>query len=111
MGLLDFQQILHSLYDIPRFFYLGVVGSLSAEAASALKECKDLGGICPPLYKSKFYVGVRVLVAIAAGAFPIALDAQNALAAFYLGISAPVALDRLSRGLQINTNPFPGSTS
>jgi hypothetical protein len=50
-------------------------------------------------------------VAIAAGVFPIALDAQNALAAFYLGISAPVALDRLSRGLKIDTDPFPGSTS
>jgi hypothetical protein len=105
MDLLDWPGMLQAFHEIPRFFYWGVVGSLSAEVASALKECKDLGGVCPPLYKSAFYLVVRVLVAIAAGVFPIALDAQNALTAFYLGISAPVALDRLSRGLQIETNP------
>src|SRR5262245_14412308 len=110
MELIDLSGILHAFNGIPRFFYWGVVGSLSAEVASALKECKDLGGVCPPLYKSKFYLVVRVLVAIAAGVFPIALDAQNALTAFYLGISAPVALDRLSRGLQIETNPLSRSS-
>ena len=110
MDLLDLPGLLGSFHSIPRFFYWGLMGSLSAEVASALKECKDLGGVCPPLYKSKFYLVVRILVAIAAGVFPIALDAQNALTAFYLGISAPVALDRLSRGLQIETNPLSRSS-
>jgi hypothetical protein len=99
-------EVWGALSGIPVFFYWGVAGSVCAETASALKECKDRGGQCPPLYKTPSYVIIRSLVAIAAGIFPVAMDAQNILTAFYLGISAPIALDRLSRGLQqVDTAP------
>lgn len=78
----------------------GVFGSAAAELVAALNETVKLNGQCPPIYKKPFYVTVRVLVALVpAGGLPVLLAASNPWAAFYLGISAPLFLDRIQRGL------------
>ncbi len=86
----------------PLYLYgCGVFGSVAAELVALLRETQKLGGAVPPLYKKPFYVCVRVLVAlIAAGGLPVLLDATNFQNAFYIGLSAPLLLDRLQRSLQ-----------
>ncbi len=86
----------------PLYLYgCGVFGSVAAELVALLRETQKLGGAVPPLYKKPFYVCVRILVAlIAAGGLPVLLDATNFQNAFYIGLSAPLLLDRLQRSLQ-----------
>lgn len=85
-------------------YAIGVLGSIGVEVAAALKLTAEHGGACPPIYKRPFYVVMRCTFAlIAAGPLPVLMDAASWLAAFYLGISAPVVFDRLARGLQPNS--------
>lgn len=82
-------------------YWIGVIGSLAAEVASAFKACSDIDGRCPDRYKRPAYLIFRALLALFSGALPVVLDAQNSLTAFYLGASAPLILDRLARGVKL----------
>lgn len=96
--------------DLPLFgelsiFWVGALGSISIEMAAAAKSCAELEGQCPERYKRPFYLFTRVLMAAVAGAVASVLDAQNGLTAFYMGASAPLILDRLGKGLDVNGAP------
>lgn len=83
-------------------FWVGALGSISVEIAAAAKSCADLEGQCPERYKRVFYLFTRLIMAAVAGAVASVLDATNTLTAFYMGASAPLILDRLGRGLDVN---------
>jgi hypothetical protein len=75
-----------------------VFGSVAAELVAALNACSKNGGDTPPIYKRPFYLIIRAAVAlIPAGGLPILLHAPNELTAFYLGLSAPLVLERMQR--------------
>jgi hypothetical protein len=87
--------------DLVQLYLCGVFGSAAAEIVAALRETQKLSGRCPELYKRPFYICVRILVALVpAGGLPVLLSASNLQTAFYLGLSAPLLLDRLQRSLQ-----------
>jgi hypothetical protein len=66
--------------------------------ASALEATRKNGGKRPAIYGESFYLLLRLEVALGpAGGLPLLLDASNRLTAFYLGVSAPLVLDRLQR--------------
>jgi hypothetical protein len=80
---------------------VGVLGSVAIEIAAALKLAVKMDGICPPIYKRPFFVGLRIIFALlAAGPLSVMMDAPSYWAAFYYGVTAPVLFDRLARGLQ-----------
>lgn len=86
--------------DANHAYWIGVIGSLAVEAGAAFKGCADLDGHCPDRYKRLPYLLTRALFALFAGAVPVVMDAPNMLTAFYLGASAPLVIDRLSRGIK-----------
>ena len=55
-------------------------------------------GDLPDRYKKPAYFIVRVLLALSGGALAVVFDAPTALAAFYLGASAPIVIDKLAQG-------------
>ncbi|KQP02674.1 hypothetical protein [Methylobacterium sp. Leaf93] len=82
-----------------KFYFVGVLGSLGAELAAALREAQSLGGRCPPLYKQPFYLVAKLIFALViAGPLPFLVDASNSLTAFYMGLSAPLIIERLAKG-------------
>src|SRR3954471_22862640 len=80
-------------------YWIGVLGSLMVELFSAAKACGELDGAVPPRYKRPFYLGTRVLMALFSGVLAVVLEAPSAFAAFYLGVSAPLVMDRLAQGV------------
>jgi hypothetical protein len=84
-----------------------VFGSVAAEIVAALNATSKLKGKCPEIYKQPFYLVIRVAVAlIPAGGLPLVLGADNVQTAFYLGLSAPLFLDRLQKGLDATAHPI-----
>lgn len=78
----------------------GVAGSVGVELVAAAKAAADEHGAVPQVYKSLFYVGARISVAlVAAGPLAVAFQAANPYSALYIGASAPIIFDRLQRGL------------
>ncbi|MDC9834331.1 hypothetical protein [Rhizobium binxianense] len=80
-------------------FSMGFLGSIFVEIGAAWKSTQDLEGRCPERYKEPFYLFIRLLMALAAGAIPTFLEAANPTTALYMGASAPLFLDRLGRGV------------
>lgn len=78
----------------------GVFGSVAVEVVAAVKAASDNGGSCPPPYNRFFYLFMRFVLAALAGFIPVALDANSAITAFYLGAGAPVFIDKARSGLQ-----------
>ena len=87
-------------FDISEIYVWGVVGSAAVEVAAAVKVSADNGGTCPPPYNQFFYIFMRVILAGLGGLIPIALSANSAITALYLGASAPVFIDKARAGLQ-----------
>lgn len=85
---------------IPDYYVWGVLGSVAVEAAAALASCVQEGFALPARYRHLAYPIIRLIVALCAGMMPIVLDAQSIYAAFYLGASAPLLLDRLAKGVE-----------
>jgi hypothetical protein len=52
----------------------------------------------PDRYLKPAYVIVRALLALSGGALAVVFDSPTALAAFYLGASAPIVIDKLAQG-------------
>jgi len=87
--------------NLINLYLCGVFGSVAAEIVAALRETQKINGKCPEHYKQPFYIVIRILVAlIPAGGLPVLLSASNFQTAFYLGLSAPLLLERLQRSLQ-----------
>jgi hypothetical protein len=78
----------------------GVFGSIIVEAGSVVRATSNNGGHCPPPYNRSFYMCLRAVFAILAGFLPVALNASNALTAFYLGASAPLVVERATSGIE-----------
>ncbi|WP_037461297.1 hypothetical protein [Sinorhizobium fredii] len=85
-------------------FWIGAFGSIAVEICAAAKACADLDGACPQRYKKPFYIFTRFALAATSGAVPTVLEAANGLTAFYMGVSAPLIIDRLQRGLEPGEN-------
>jgi hypothetical protein len=85
----------------------GVFGSVAVEVVAAVKAAADSGGSCPAPYNKPFYLIMRVVLAALSGFIPVALDANSAITAFYLGAGAPVFIDRARAGLQAGNNSPP----
>lgn len=81
-------------------YWIGVLGSLSVEIATATNDCGKAHGVLPPRYKSFPYLVVRTLLAfMGGGMLPVVLEAANGMTSFWLGASAPIVLDKLERGV------------
>jgi hypothetical protein len=91
-------------YGVSDNYLWGVFGSVAVEVAAAVKAAADNGGSCPPPYNKPFYLIMRAVLAALAGFIPIALDANSAITAFYLGAGAPVFIDKARSGLQSDNN-------
>jgi hypothetical protein len=90
---------------IPDAFCWGFVGSLSVELGAALSAIVSNRGVVPIPYNKAPYLAVRAIFTMfAPGFLAVALDAKDALTAFYLGASAPLVLDRAASGLQPPAN-------
>jgi hypothetical protein len=77
-----------------------VFGSVAAEVAYALGETIKCGGAVPAIYKKPFYLGARFLLVFVAGGLPVLLGATNGLTSFYLGVTAPLVLNRMQRSIE-----------
>jgi hypothetical protein len=80
-------------------YWIGVLGSLMVELFAAAKACGEIDGAVPPRYKRPFYIATRILMALFAGVLAVVFEAPSAFAAFYLGASAPLVMDRLAQGV------------
>ena len=79
-------------------FWVGVMGSLSIEVTTCWRAMANADGDLPVRYKKPVYLIVRGLLALGGGTLAVVFDAPTALAAFYLGASAPIVLDKLAQG-------------
>jgi hypothetical protein len=75
-----------------------VIGSLVVEIGAACRAAANDNGDVPDRYKKIPYLIVRGLLALSAGALAVVFDPKTALAAFYIGASAPLVLDKLAQG-------------
>ena len=96
------------LSGIPPHYWWGVLGSASVEILAAVRASASNGGGCPPPYNSFFYICVRTLLALCAGALPVALDSANIITAIYLGAGAPLVFDRAAGALETPSEPGSG---
>ena len=92
-----------SALDLPYFgfvslFWVGVLGSLVVEVGACARAAANADGDLPSRYKKPAYIVVRLLLALAGGTLAVVFDSPTALAAFYLGASAPIVLDKLAQG-------------
>jgi hypothetical protein len=85
---------------VSEHYMWGVFGSIIVEVGAVVRATSNNDGRCPPPYNRPFYVVVRAVFAILAGLLPIALNASNALTAFYLGASAPLVVERATAGIE-----------
>lgn len=91
-------------FEISANYLWGVFGSIAVEVVTAVKAASDNGGACPPPYNKPFYLFMRTALAGLSGFIPVALDANSAITAFYLGAGAPVFIDKAKSGLQSQDN-------
>lgn len=80
-------------------YWIGVLGSLMVELYAAAKACGELDGAVPPRYRKPFYLATRIFMTLLSGVLPVVFEAPSAFAAFYLGVSAPLVMDRLAQGV------------
>ena len=88
------------LSGVPAHYWWGVLGSASVEILAAVRASAGNGGGCPPPYNSVFYICARTLLALCAGALPVALDSANVITAIYLGAGAPLVFDKAAGALE-----------
>lgn len=79
-------------------FWVGVLGSLVVEVGACYRATANNEGDLPARYRKIPYLIVRTLLALSGGALAVVFDSPTALAAFYLGASAPIVLDKLAQG-------------
>ncbi len=85
---------------ISALYFWGVLGCIVTEAFTALAQCERETLALPATYRRPSYLAIRLIVALCAGVIPLVLDAQSIFAAFYLGVSAPLFLDRLAKAIE-----------
>lgn len=79
-------------------FWLGCAGSAAVEIANGCRACANLDGRVPVRYTRWPYLMSRLLLALAGGTLAVVFEAPTSLAAFYLGASAPLVIDKLAQG-------------
>lgn len=79
-------------------FWVGVIGSLVVEVGACARAASNGDGSLPNRYFKVGYLIIRLLLALAGGTLAVVFDSQTPLAAFYLGASAPIVLDKLAQG-------------
>jgi hypothetical protein len=92
-------------------YWIGVLGSLMVELYAAAKACGDLDGAVPPRYTKPFYIATRAFNISFAGLLPVVFEAPSPFAAFYLGVSAPLVMDRLAQGVVLHPPASPPALS
>ena len=85
--------------DIPDPFWWSMFGSFAVELVGAFRAV-DEDGRLPPRFKGLGYLGTRLVMLPVAGLFALGVGASSPITAIYVGASAPIALDRLRRGVQ-----------
>lgn len=75
-----------------------MLGSLVVEVGACCRAMANAEGDLPTRYGKPLYLFVRLLLALSGGTLAVVFDAPTALAAFYLGASAPIVLDKLAQG-------------
>lgn len=92
---------------IPAPYLVAVLGSIGVELAAALAHMKAREGTLPPPYRQPNYIALHLLFAlVAAGPLPLILKTGSLASAFYVGASAPVIYDKVSRGVHPDFNSF-----
>jgi hypothetical protein len=87
------------VYDAALLYLAAVLGSAAAEFATALRESSLIDGKCPARYKEPFYLAARAAFALLiAGPLPFVFEISTNLAAFYMGVTAQIIVDRLVKG-------------
>jgi hypothetical protein len=79
-------------------FWVGVLGSVVVEIGACARAAANAEGDLPARYRKPVYLFVRGLLALSGGTLAVVFDSPTALAAFYLGASAPIVLDKLAQG-------------
>lgn len=79
-------------------FWVGVLGSAVVEVGACCRAAANNNGDLPERYLKIPYLFVRGLLALSGGTLAVVFDSPTALAAFYLGASAPIVLDKLAQG-------------
>lgn len=91
-------------------FWVGVLGSLVVEIGACCRAATNSNGDLPVRYKKFSYLFVRSLLALSGGTLAVVFDSASAMAAFYLGASTPIVLDKLAQGA-LPTIPANGNGS
>ena len=81
----------------PDLVAYAVIGSLLAECMGAYDHLLRSQSLPRRYKKASFYV-LRGVIAIGAGVLPGVFAAETASAAFALGVSAPLIINRLAKG-------------
>lgn len=82
------------------FFLIGTFGSIAVEVGAAVSAAGRSDGKFPVKYHRLPFLGWRFVLAVAAGILALVFQAHSGLAALYIGISAPLILDRASKQIQ-----------
>ena len=77
----------------------GVIGSVMVEVTTAVRLSVKIEGRWPERYKQPFFLVTRTLLALFAGLIPVAVDATTFLNCLIVGASAPLFIDKASRGV------------
>ena len=75
-----------------------MIGSLVVEIGACCRASANNDGEIPVRYTKVGYLFVRLLLALSGGTLAVVFDSPTALAAFYLGASTPIVLDKLAQG-------------
>jgi hypothetical protein len=81
-------------------FLCGMGGSLSIELVSLVEAYQVEPFRLPERYKKLGFYVVRILFAVVAGGLAVAYEIDKPLLAINVGVSAPLLLQTLARGLQ-----------
>lgn len=87
------------LPEIPKIYLWGVFGSIAIEIATIYQSVRQNDGVLQAPFTKPAYIIFRIMLALIAGVIPVIANVSTALAAVYMGASAPLYFDRISRGL------------
>jgi hypothetical protein len=87
------------LPGISKIYLWGVFGSFAIEIATIYQSVRQNDGVLQAPFTRPAYIVFRILLALIAGVIPEIANVTTALAAVYMGASAPLYFDRISRGL------------
>jgi len=81
-------------------FLCGMGGSIAVELVTLYEAFQSEPLKLPARYRSFWFYLIRLLLAMAAGGLALAYEIEKPLLAVNVGVSAPLLLQTLARGLQ-----------